>query len=468
MRGESGHTVTVVGGGLAGCEAAFQLADRGVHVVLHEMRPGMRSPAHSTDMLGELVCSNSLKSLDGASAAGVLKYELGALGSMLLDLAIDARIPAGLALAVDRDVFAEAVTKRIDGHPCITVVHEEVRELPDAPAIIATGPLTSDALAAAIDEELGSGSLSFYDAAAPIVSAASLDRTKVFAQSRYGKGGGADYLNAPFTRDEYEAFMDALLSAERVVARDFERKELFSACQPVEEIARTGMDALRYGPLKPVGLEDPRTGKRPWAVVQLRAENAALTAYNLVGFQTNLRHGEQERVFRMIPGLEHAEFERFGVMHRNTFVDSPHVLGPGFEVPGRPGVRFAGQLTGTEGYCEAIASGLLAALGTYADLIGAELPPMPTTSVLGALFNYATDPDTKGYQPMHVNYGIIDPLPQRVKGKQARYRAYAARAREAILSYRGELVERGIVTGDPSVPDAVLAGLPDDDGDGAR
>ncbi len=464
MSGSSGHTVRIVGGGLAGSEAALQLADRGIHVELFEMRPGSSTLAHSTDQFGELVCSNSLKSLDGASAAGVLKFELGALGSKLLDIAIESRIPAGLALAVDRDVFAGMVTQRITEHPCITVVHEEVRELPDGPAIIATGPLTSDALAASINDELGAGSLSFFDAAAPIVSAASLDRTKVFAQSRYGKGGGADYLNAPFTREEYEAFMEALLGAERVVARDFERKELFSACQPVEEIARTGMDALRYGPLKPVGLEDPRTGRRPWAVVQLRAENAALTAYNLVGFQTNLRHGEQERVFRMIPGLEHAEFERFGVMHRNTFVDSPHVLGPGFEVPGRPGVRLAGQLTGTEGYCEAIASGMLAALATYASLIEADIPPLPTTSVLGSLVHYATDPETQGYQPMHVNYGIIEPLPNRIKGKQLRYRAYAKRAREAILAYRELLRARGIIDGEPSIPEDVIAGIPEEGG----
>ena len=464
MSGDREHTVTIVGGGLAGCEAALQLADRGIHVDLFEMRPESRTPAHSTDLLGELVCSNSLKSLDGSSAAGVLKFELSVLGSRLLDIAIASRIPAGLALAVDREVFAGMVTQRIAEHPGITVIHEEVRELPSGPAIIATGPLTPDALAASIDEELGEGALSFFDAAAPIVSADSLDRTKVFAQSRYGKGGGADYLNAPFTREEYEAFMEALLGAERVLSRDFERKELFSACQPVEEIARTGMDALRYGPLKPVGLEDPRTGKRPWAVVQLRAENAALTAYNLVGFQTNLRHGEQERVFRMIPGLEHAEFERYGVMHRNTFVDSPHVLGPGFTVPGRPGVRFAGQLTGTEGYCEAIASGLLAALSTYAELTEVELPQLPTTSVLGSLVSYATDPATQGYQPMHVNYGIIDPLPKRVKGKQLRYRAYAIRAREAILAYRGRLRDLGIVAGDPVIPVDVMEGIPNEEG----
>lgn len=436
--------VTIVGAGLAGCEAALQLAARGVPVRLIEMRPAKSTPAHHTAEPAELVCSNSLKSLDPCSAAGAFKFELAAMGSFLIRIAVEHAIPAGKALAVDRDAFSRAVKEALEGNDGIELVCEEQVSIPDAPAIIATGPLTSDPLADAIRVELGVDHLSFFDAAAPIVMADSLDRSKVFAQSRYGKGGGDDYLNAPFERDEYEAFVSELVGAERAIGKEFERKELFSACQPVEEIARTGMDALRFGPLKPVGLTDPSTGRRPWAVVQLRAEDASLTSYNLVGFQTNLKHGEQLRVFRMIPGFEHAEFARYGVMHRNTFVDSPHALSGLFELPGRPGVRLAGQLTGTEGYCEAIASGLLSALATYAAIKGQELPALPESTLFGALVAYATNPETKGYQPMHVNYGIIPPLEAKVKGKRLRYAAYAARAREEALSFRSALDAAGL------------------------
>ncbi len=449
--------VVVVGAGLAGSEAALQLADRGIDVRLYEMRPNKSTPAHHTGGYAELVCSNSLKSLDGASAAGVLKYELSMMGSRLIDMAFRSMVPAGKALAVDRDVFSGLVTEAINSHPHITVVSEELEELPAAPAIVATGPLTSDALAASIQGALGTGFMSFYDAAAPIVSYDSIDLDRVFAQSRYGKGG-ADYLNAPFNKDEYEAFLDALLSAEKAIPKAFERKDLFSACQPVEEIARTGRDALRFGPLKPVGLTDPETGRRPWAVVQLRSENGSGTAYNLVGFQTNLKFAEQERVFRMIPGLENAEFLRFGVMHRNTFIDSPHALAPGFESKATPGLRFAGQVTGTEGYCEAIASGLMAALATYAQLEGHTLPELPRHTMFGALCAYASDPTVENYQPMHVNFGILEPFEPKIKNKQDRYRAYAKRARESLRSYMEELVELGVLPADAlgrSVPQSL-------------
>ena len=451
------ETISIIGAGLAGSEAAWQLADRGVRVRLHEMRPATMTPAHHTGGFAELVCSNSLKSLDGTSAAGTLKYELSMLGSRLLACAFSCSVPAGKALAVDRAAFSARVSSALESHPLIEIVPGEVTEIPEGPAIIATGPLTSDAMAGSIADLLGGEFMAFYDAAAPIVYADSLDRSKVFAQSRYGKGAGDDYLNAPFDREEYGAFVEALLAAERVIPRDFERRDLFSACQPVEEIARTGPDALRFGPLKPVGLEDPATGRRPWAVVQLRAENPELTAYNLVGFQTNLKHGEQERVFRMIPGLENAEFARYGVMHRNTFIDAPHVLGPAFEVPSRPELRFAGQVTGTEGYCEAIASGLHAALTAYAQLFGKDIPPMPSDTMFGALVGYATSPETADYQPMHVNYGIARPLDRKVKRKRERYLEYARRARAEVRSWRSALVECGIIADsvEPELPAAL-------------
>ena len=420
--------VEVVGGGLAGCECACQLADRGVSVRLHEMRPSTSSPAHKTGNLAELVCSNSLKSTRPDSAAGLLKEELTRMGSVLLACARQTAVPAGGALAVDRDLFSRAVEAQVASRPSIEVVRGEVTEIPDGPCVIAAGPLCSPTLASRVIELVGGKALSFFDAAAPIVDASTLDRSIVFAQSRYGEEGGGDYLNAPFTRGEYDAFIDELIRADRVMLRDFERGDLFQACQPAEEVARSGRDAIRFGAMKPVGLTDPRTGRRPWAAVQLRAENAACTAYNLVGFQTNLTFGEQKRVFRMIPGLERAEFFRFGVMHRNTFVDAPHVLDRTFAVPGTR-VRLAGQITGTEGYTEAIASGLLAALNTYADLNGLEAAVPPATGAFGSLAAYATNPATQGYQPMHVNFGIVPPLDgPRIRNKRERYAAYAQRA----------------------------------------
>ena len=434
------QTVTVVGAGLAGSECALQLAERGVRVRLFEQRPARTSPAHHTDRFAELVCSNSLKSTKPDSAAGILKAELGRMGSFLLEFARQAAVPAGGALAVDRDVFSSLVTQAVEGNPLIEVVREEVSTIPEGPCVIAAGPLCSDALFACIESAVGAGHMSFFDAAAPIVDAETIDRDVVFSQSRYEEGAG-DYLNCPMNKDEYEAFIDALLGAERVIARDFEQKDLFCACQPVEEVARTGRDAIRFGALKPVGLTDPRTGHRPWAAVQLRAENASAAAYNLVGFQTNLTWPEQRRVFRMIPGLQNAEFLRYGVMHRNSFVDSPHVLDRTFKIPGTR-ARLAGQICGTEGYVEAIASGLLAALNTYAELKGAPEVRLPLTGSLGSLADYATDPNTRDYQPMHVNFGIYPPLAEHVRDKAKRRQAYADRAAadlEAYLAARGDL-----------------------------
>lgn len=427
--------VTVVGGGLAGSECALQLARRGVDVRLVEQRPVATSLAHHTDQLAELVCSNSLKSWRYDSAAGVLKRELESMGSALLELAKRCAVPAGGALAVDRDAFSRAVTDEVEREPRIEVVREEATQIPEGPSVIAAGPLCSQALFDAVSARVGGSHMAFFDAAAPIVDAESIDRSIVFAQSRYGDEGAGDYLNCPMDRQEYDAFVEALLSARRVISRDFEQSDLFSACQPVEEVARTGHDALRFGALKPVGLTDPRTGRRPWAAVQLRAENAAGGAYNLVGFQTNLVWGEQRRVFRMVPGLEHAEFFRYGVMHRNSFVDSPHVLDPTFCIPGTQ-CRLAGQITGTEGYTEAIASGLLAALNTVCDLRGLPEVRLPATGALGSLVRYATDPATKDYQPMHVNFGLVPPLERRLK-KRERYHAYAQRALGDTRAYLG-------------------------------
>ena len=426
--------VTVIGAGLAGSEAAWQLAERAIPVRLVEMRPDTMTPAHHTGLLGELVCSNSFKSQDPATAAGELKRELEALGSLVVRIARETAVPAGAALAVDRNRFSSLLTERLSSHPLIEMVHVEASELPDGRCIVATGPLTSPGFEPVLARLVGER-FSFFDAAAPIVDAATIDRDVVFAASRYGKGGGADYLNAPMDRDEYESFIDALLQADRVHAKDFERKELFAACQPVEEIARTGRDSLRFGPLKPVGLTDPRTGQRPWAVVQLRPETAAGGAYNLVGFQTNLTFPEQRRVFRMIPGLGDAEFLRHGVMHRNTFVDAPSVLEPSLRLRRHPRVWMAGQVTGTEGYLEAAGSGLLAALNVAADVIGAPPAVLPPTTVLGALVGYATDPATSTYQPMHVNFGILPSLPQRVRGKRERYAAYAERAHADLAEW---------------------------------
>ncbi len=443
-------SVEIIGGGLAGSEAALQLAQRGVKVRLFEMRPCINTPVHHTDRLAELVCSNSLKSTKPESAAGMLKHEMCCLGSRLYGIARSCSVPAGGALAVNRITFADAVTDAVMQHPLISVCRAEKKTLSsDADAlIVATGPLTSDAFAHALSEATGKRHLSFYDAAAPIVSADSLDQGKLFRQSRYEEGNVGDYLNAPFNKQEYDAFIEELIKAERVVPKEFETQELFQACQPIEEIARRGKDAPRFGSLKPVGLTDPLTDRRPWATLQLRAENEQASCFNLVGFQTNLTFAEQRRVFRMIPGLEHAEFLRYGVMHRNTFVDAPRVLDAtlrmkagSFPLP----VYIAGQLAGTEGYCEAIMSGLFAALSVYGRLTGAEIPPMPRDTAFGSLLAYATDETVEDYQPMHVNFGIIEPLSEPVKNKKARYAAYASRGNTSLQEYRADLRGRGLL-----------------------
>ncbi len=436
------EVVTVVGAGLAGSECALQLASRGVRVRLVEQRPVHMTPAHHTGGFAELVCSNSLKATRLESAAGLLKQELGRLGSRLLPIAFECAVPAGGALAVDRERFSARVTEEVESNDLIEVVREEATEIPDGRCVICTGPLCSEALFEQVGKAVGSDSLSFYDAAAPIVDAESIDRDVVFAQSRYEGTEGGDYLNCPFERDAYEAFWKELVEARRVIAHDFDTRDLFQACQPVEEVARKGIDTLRFGALKPVGLVDPRTDRRPWAVVQLRPETSAGAAYNLVGFQTNLAWPEQARVFRMIPGLENAEFLRYGVMHRNSFVDSPHVLDRTFAIPGT-GVRLAGQITGTEGYVEAIASGLLAALNTWCDLAGAEPVLLPGTGALGSLVAYATDPSTEDYQPMHVNYGLFPPLGGPRLKKRDRFARFSRRALEDLDAYLATRPELG-------------------------
>ncbi len=464
-----GARVDVVGGGLAGSEAALQLAARGARVRVVEMRPDVTTPVHTGGGLAELVCSNSLKSTKPDSAAGMLKRELTDLGSYLLEAARACAVPAGGALAVDREAFSQWVDERVAAEPNIDVVRGEVTGLaadgslmvraanvseahalspaPNA-VILASGPLTSDSLAAFLQDATGTEGLAFYDAAAPIVMADSLDMDVLFRQSRYEDEGAGDYLNAPFDKEEYERFIEELLGARRVIAKDFETRELFQACQPIEEIARKGHDAPRFGPLKPVGLRDPRTGHRPWAALQLRAEDAHGASYNLVGFQTNLAFPEQERVFRMIPGLERAEFARFGVMHRNTFVDAPRLLDGTLrlrESVAPVPVRVAGQLSGTEGYCEAIASGLHAALYTAAELAGVDAPLPPVETAFGSLVAWATDPATVDYQPMHVNFGIIPPLEEKVRNKRDRYAAYAARGARALEAHVATLRGRGLL-----------------------
>lgn len=462
--------IHIIGAGLAGSEAALQLAARGVHVTLIEARPFWRSPVHESNLCAELVCSNSFKSTKPTSAAGMLKQELKALGSRLMHHASSSHVPAGGALAVDRYQFAQAVTDEIYSHPYIDVVIGKAKAfypdgkveitteehsslmLPCADAIIvATGPITSDDLALHIAHITGNDNLSFYDAAAPIVMADSLNYDILFRQSRYEAGLEGDYLNAPFTRDEYDAFISALIEADTVVRRSFETKELFQACQPIEEIARRGHDAPRFGPMKPVGLTDPRTSHRPWAALQLRSEDKHGASYNLVGFQTNLTFPEQKRVFRMIPGLERAEFARFGVMHRNTFVDAPRVLSSSGSFSSETSwkgvpVFIAGQLAGTEGYSEAIRSGLQIALESYATLNQIDMPHMPTEMVFGALWSYATSSETVDYQPMHVNFGIMPPLEHPIRNKQQRYEAYALRGQEALSRWMSELRDAGLLS----------------------
>lgn len=429
--------VVVVGGGLAGSECALSLAARGIPVRLYEQRPAGTAPAHATDKLAELVCSNSLKSTKPDSAAGLLKRELELLGSRLMRIARACAVPAGGALAVDRTRFSDMVTREVNECELIELVREEVTTIPDGMCVIAAGPLCSPSLSEKLQDLVGGEGMAFYDAAAPIVDASSIDRSVVFSQSRYEGDGAGDYLNCPMDKETYEHFWEELVAARRVVSREFEEMDLFNACQPVEEVARKGRDTLRFGALKPVGITDPATGRRPWAVVQLRSENAACTAYNLVGFQTNLTWGEQKRVFSMIPGLQGADFLRFGVMHRNTYVDAPRSLDATFAVPGTT-IRLAGQITGTEGYVEAIASGVLAAANVNAQLSGTNPVILPPTGAFGSLVAYATNPETKPYQPMHVNFGLVPPLEGKRRGKAERYHAYATRAIADLETYLKE------------------------------
>ncbi len=425
--------VTVIGAGLAGCEAAWTLAQADVPVTLYEMKPHKRSQAHKTNDLAELVCSNSLKADRLGSAAGLLKAEMDRFGSLLLDCARQSRVPAGGALAVDRDVFSQLVTKKIEEHPGITLLREEVTQIPDGPVIVATGPLTSDKLAESIGALCGNQYLSFYDAAAPIVTAESLDYHKVFRAARYGRGDD-DYINCPFTKEEYEVFYKALVQAQSAEQKELDQRPLtvYEGCMPVEVMAKRGEDTLRYGPLRPVGLTDPKTERRPWAVVQLRAENAQGTLFNLVGFQTNLKFAEQKRVFSLIPGLEQAEFVRYGVMHRNTFLDSPRLLNRDFSFRQRPDLYFAGQITGTEGYMESAAGGILAAHQLLRKLDGRQPLELPEETMLGALSRYISDENVVNFQPMGANMGLLPQLGHRVKDKQQRYLLVAQRALEAL------------------------------------
>ncbi|NLF02054.1 MAG: methylenetetrahydrofolate--tRNA-(uracil(54)-C(5))-methyltransferase (FADH(2)-oxidizing) TrmFO [Anaerolineales bacterium] len=432
-------SVTVVGGGLAGSEAAWQAAERGVTVTLYEMRPVVQTPAHTTDCLAELVCSNSLGADQPERAAGLLKAELRLLGSMVLKCADLTRVPAGGALAVDRTLFAAEVTRRIEEHPRIHLVRAEVTEIPDGVTVIASGPLTSDALAQAISDVTGQGRLYFYDALAPIVAADSVDMTLAFRAARYGRGD-ADYINCPLNEAQYDQLVTALVGAERIPLRDFEREDarFFEGCLPIEVLAARGREALAFGPLRPVGLADPRSGRRPYAVVQLRQDNLRCTLYNMVGFQTNLRYGEQERVFRMIPGLERVEFVRYGHMHRNTFVNAPTLLDPTLAVRGRPDLFFAGQLTGIEGYIGSIAAGWLAGTNAARAVRGQALVAPPETTMLGALCAYVSHADPATFQPMKANLGLLLPLDGPPRGKQERGRAYATRALSAIASFAAD------------------------------
>ena len=429
----------VIGAGLAGCEAAWALANRGVSVTLYEQKPLHRSPAHRADGCAELVCSNSLKAERVESAAGLLKDEMARLGSLTVAAALSCRVPAGGALAVDRDLFSERITKKILCHPNIRVVHEICGEIPaEGVVIIATGPLTEGPLAEAIAARCG-GYLSFYDAAAPIVSADSVDLSHAFSASRYGRGGADDYLNCPMDRETYEAFYEALLHAECAPLHDFDRPlTVYEGCMPVEQMARRGKDTLRYGPLKPVGLFDPVSGRRPYAVVQLRKENEAGTMLNLVGFQTNLKFGEQKRVFSMIPALHDAEFLRYGVMHRNSFLHSPKLLSPDYSLRDEPRIYFAGQMTGVEGYMESAGSGILAGLSAARRLRGLSLPPLPPETMLGALALHVSG-GPEDFQPMGANFGVLPPIEPHIRKKQERYQALAARALRALGEYKRTL-----------------------------
>lgn len=423
----------VIGAGLAGCEAAWALANSGVPVTLYEMKPQRFSPAHTYEGFAELVCSNSLKAMRLESAAGLLKAEMRRLGSLILACADETAVAAGGALAVDRNAFSDAVTKKIESHPLIEVRRQELTEIPEGDVVVASGPLTSEALAKSIGGLVGGNFLSFFDAAAPIVEADTINWDRVFLAARYDRGE-ADYINCPFTTEEYEAFYEALVSAEAVELHEFERQQfkVYEGCMPVEVMAGRGMDTLRFGPMRPVGLRDPKTGKRPWANVQLRKENEAGTLYNLVGFQTNLKFGEQKRVFSLIPGLENASFARYGVMHRNTFLDSPRLLDRSLSLKACPRISFAGQITGVEGYIESAASGILAGQCLARRLEGKDPLVLPPETMLGALIGYISDPSVANFQPMGSNMGILPPLAEHIRDKAGRYGALAQRSLAAL------------------------------------
>ena len=431
-------SATVVGGGLAGSEAAWALAERGVDVTLIEMRPVVKTPAHGSDRLAELVCSNTFKSIDVTNAHGLLKAELRLLGSMLLECADRAAVPGGTALAVDREVFSQAVHDRVTSHPRIRVVREEAADLP-SPGIVATGPLTSDRLAQAIAARLGSGALAFYDAIAPIVSSESLDHSALYALSRYGKGGGDDYLNAPMDAPAYEAFIDALTAADQFSGHDFDAVPYFEGCLPVEEMAKRGRETLRFGPMKPVGLPDPRTGREPHAVVQFRREDRAGQMWNLVGFQTRLRIPEQRRVFGMIPGLAEAEYFRFGSIHRNAYLNSPATLGPALTARDDDRLFFAGQLTGVEGYTESLGTGLMAGINLARRLEGKPAAVPPPTTMLGGLYRYLRDADPQHFQPMNANFGLLEPLEGRKIPKDRKKGLLAERALAELRAWMADL-----------------------------
>ena len=432
--------VTVIGAGLAGSECAWQLAQRGIDVILREMKPEKKTPAHTTDQFAELCCSNSLRSDQLENAVGLLKEELRRMGSLILSCADATRVEAGGCLAVDRHGFSQLVTERIRSHPRITVEATEVTQVPQGPVIVATGPLTSDALSAGIAQYFGQQEyLHFFDAAAPLVTFGSIDMEKAWFASRYDRGS-ADYINCALDREQYDQFWKALTEAQEAEVHGFEDRNVFEGCMPVEVMARRGYDTLRYGPLKPVGLKDPKTGREPYAVVQLRRDNAAGTVYNLVGFQTHLRFLEQKRVFSMIPALANGEFVRYGVMHRNTFLDSPRLLDRFYADRRDPLVAFAGQMTGVEGYVESTASGCLAAIAMAARLQGKQPPEFPRETAIGALALYVSDESVSDFQPMNVNFGIISPLDRRVKGKAQKNLAIAQRALEVL----DRMVQNGI------------------------
>ena len=440
--------VTVVGGGLAGSEAAWQLASRGFEVALHEMRPVITTPAHKTDRLAELVCSNTFKSTELTNAHGLLKAEMRLMGSLILEGADAARVAAGSALAVDRDVFSQYVTERIETEPRIHIARGEVTAI-NGPAIVATGPLTSDKLAEAIRARLGVDALAFYDAIAPIVARESIDDAIVFRGSRYGKetmegadDGGA-YLNCPMTREQYDVFLDALISADQYHGHEFDEAPYFEGCMPVEVMAQRGRDTLRFGPLKPVGLRDPRTGRDAHAVVQLRQEDRAGRMWNMVGFQTRLRIPEQQRVLKMIPGLEQAEFLRYGSIHRNSYLNSPAALSPHLAARDEPTILFAGQITGVEGYTESSATGLLAGINLARILAGDEPVVPPPTTMLGALYRYMREAEPKHFQPMNANFGLVDDLPVVVRDKKRKREMFAERA----LADMKEFIETNAVLG---------------------